>query len=209
MAAFERTLIHNNTPFDKYMRGDKKALSAQQVRGLKLFQGKANCIECHNGPLMTDEKYYNLGVPRAEDWLENGMAQVSFRYQNYSKGVTEAMYRKVKDDAGLYFRTKEKSDMGKFRTAPLRYIAYTAPYMHNGSFFDFDEVVDFYNDGGGSNEFTDGTMSKNKSKLLKPLNLSDEEKEALVAFLESLSGEEIKMATPKLPSYAPLPAVAN
>jgi len=99
--------------------------------------------------------------------------------------------------------------MGKFRTAPLRYIAYTAPYMHNGSFFDFDEVVDFYNDGGGSNEFTDGTMSKNKSKLLKPLNLSDEEKEALVAFLESLSGEEIKMATPKLPSYAPLPAVAN
>lgn len=209
MAAFERTMIHNNTPFDQYMRGDKKALSAQQVRGLKLFQGKANCIECHNGPLMTDQKYYNLGVPRAEDWLENGMAQITFRYEQYAKGVTEAMYRKIKDDAGLYYRTKQKSDMGKFRTAPLRYTAYTAPFMHNGSFFDFDEVVEFYDQGGGRNDFTDGTMAKNKTKLLKPLGLSDDEKADLVAFLESLSGPEIKISTPKLPRYAPLPAMAN
>ena len=209
MAAFERTLIHDNTPFDKYMRGDKKALSAQQVRGLKLFQGKANCIECHNGPLLTDQKYYNLGLSRAEEWSENGMAQVTFRYEQYAKGVTEKMYRKIKDDAGLYYRTKQKSDMGKFRTPPLRYTAYTAPFMHNGKFFDFDEVVDFYNDGGGSNDFTDGTMSKNKTKLLKPLGLTDGEKGDLVAFLEALSGPEIKMSTPKLPRYAPLPAMAN
>ncbi len=209
MAAFERTLIHDNTPFDKYMRGDKKALSAQQVRGLKLFQGKANCIECHNGPLLTDQKYYNLGLSRAEEWSENGMAQVTFRYEQYAKGVTEKMYRKIKDDAGLYYRTKQKSDMDKFRTPPLRYTAYTAPFMHNGKFFDFDEVVDFYNDGGGSNDFTDGTMSKNKTKLLKPLGLTDGEKGDLVAFLEALSGPEIKMSTPKLPRYAPLPAMAN
>ncbi|MHA1165289.1 MAG: cytochrome-c peroxidase [Alphaproteobacteria bacterium] len=209
MAAFERTLIHNQTPFDKYMRGDKKALTKQQISGLKLFQGKANCTECHNGPLLSDQKYYNLGVPRAEDWLENGMAQVTFRYEQYAKGVTEELYRKIKDDAGLYYRTKQKADMGKFRTAPLRYTAYTAPFMHNGSFFDFDEIVDFYNEGGGSNEFTDGTLAKSKTKLLKPLKLSDKEKEDLVAFLESLSGEEIKIPTPKLPPYAPLPAVAN
>ncbi len=209
MAAFERTLIHDNTPFDKYMRGDKSALSAQQVRGLKLFEGKANCIECHNGPLLTDQKYYNLGLPRAEEWLDNGMAQVTFRYEQYAKGVTEKMYRTIKDDAGLYYRTKQKSDMGKFRTPPLRYTAYTAPFMHAGSFFDFDEVVDFYNDGGGSNEFTDGTFAKNKTKLLKPLGLTDEEKADLVAFLESLSGPEIKMATPKLPPYAPLPPATN
>jgi cytochrome c peroxidase len=209
MAAFERTLIHDNTPFDQYMRGDKKALSEQQVRGLALFQGKANCIECHNGPLLTDQKYYNLGVPRAEDWLESGLAQITFRYEQYAKGVTEELYRKIKDDAGLYYRTKQKSDMGKFRTAPLRYIAYTAPYMHNGSFFDFEEVVEFYNDGGGDNDFTDGTLAKSKTDLLKPLGLTDDEKEDLVAFLEALSGEEIKMQTPKLPRYAPLPAVAS
>jgi cytochrome c peroxidase len=209
MAAFERTLIDNNTPFDKYMRGDKSALSAQQVRGLNLFEGKAGCANCHNGPLLTNQKYYNLGVPRAEEWLDSGLAQITFRYEQYAKGVTEEMYRKIKDDAGLYYRTKQKSDMGKFRTAPLRYIAYTAPYMHNGSFFDFDEVVDFYNAGGGTNEFTDGTMAKNKTRLLKPLGLSDTEKEDLVAFMEALSGEEIKMATPKLPPYAPLPGTAK
>ena len=209
MAAFERTLIHDNTPFDKYMRGDKTALNEQQVRGLKLFEGKANCIECHNGPLLTDQKYYNLGLPRAEEWLDNGMAQVTFRYEQYAKGVTEELYRKIKDDAGLYYRTKQKRDMGKFRTPPLRYTAYTAPFMHAGSFFDFDEVVDFYNDGGGSNEFTDGTLASNKTPLLKPLGLTDEEKADLIAFLEALSGPEIKMATPKLPPYAPLPATTN
>ena len=204
IAAFERTLIHDNTAFDKYMRGDKKALSDAQKRGLKLFQGKANCIECHNGPLLTDGKYYNLGVPRAEEWLDQGLAQITFRYEQYAKGVTEKMYRTVKDDAGLYYRTKQKRDKGKFRTPPLRYTAYTAPFMHNGSFFEFSEVIDFYNDGGGTNEF-----SANKTKLLKPLGLSDEEKEDLVAFLESLSGPEIKIATPKLPPYAPLPEVAD
>ena len=209
MAAFERTLVHDNTPFDKYMRGDKKALSAQQVRGLKLFEGKANCIECHNGPLLTDQKYYNLGLPRAEEWLDNGMAQITFRYEQYAKGVTEKMYRTIKNDAGLYYRTKEKSDMGKFRTPPLRYTAYTAPFMHAGTFFDFDELVDFYNDGGGSNEFTDGTFASSKTKLLKPLGLTDGEKADLISFLESLSGPEIKMSTPKLPPYAPLPPATN
>lgn len=204
IAAFERTMIHNNTPFDKYMRGDKSALSAEQKRGLALFQGKANCIECHNGPLLTDQKYYNLGVPRAEEWLDQGLAQITFRYEQYAKGVTEKMYRTIKDDAGLYYRTKQVRDKGKFRTPPLRYTAYTAPFMHNGTFFDFAEIVDFYNDGGGKNEF-----AANKSKLLKPLGLSDKEKEDLVAFLESLSGEELTMQTPKLPPYAPLPEVAD
>ena len=199
IAAFERTLIHDQTPFDKFMRGDKTALSAEQQRGLKLFQGKANCLECHNGPLLTDQKYYNLGVPRAEAWLNSGLAQITFRYEQYAKGVTEDMYRTIKDDAGLYYRTKQKRDKGKFRTPPLRYTAYSAPFMHNGSFFDFGELIEFYNQGGGTNEF-----SANKTKLLKPLNLSDEEKENLAAFLESLSGEEIKMQTPKLPPYAPL-----
>jgi cytochrome c peroxidase len=200
IAAFERTLIHNNTPFDKYMRGDKNALSAEQKRGLKLFQGKANCIACHNGPLLTDQRFHNLGVPRAEDWMESGLAQITFRYEQYAKGVTEKMYRKIKDDAGLYYRTKQNRDKGKFRTPPLRYTAYTAPYMHNGALFELREVVEFYNEGGGSNEF-----AANKTKILKPLKLTDEEIDDLAEFLESLSGPEIRMKTPKLPPYAPLP----
>jgi cytochrome c peroxidase len=93
------------------------------------------------------------------------------------------MYREIKDDAGVYFRTKEVADKGKFRTPSLRYTLYTAPYMHNGT-----------------NEF-----SATKTGLIKPLNLSEDEITDLVAFLESLSGDEIKVKTPKLPPYAPLP----
>ncbi len=209
IAAYERTLISNDSPFDKYLEGDTSALDDAQIRGLGLFEGKAGCINCHNGPLMTDQKYYNLGVPRADEWLDNGMAQVTFRYEQYAKGVTEQLYRIVKDDLGLYYRTKQKRDMGKFRTAPLRYTAYTAPFMHNGKFFDFEEIVDFYDEGGGENEMTDGTLAANKTPLLKPLGLSDDEKEDLVAFLESLSGPELKVTIPAIPPYAPLPAVAN
>lgn len=199
IAAFERTLVQTDTPFDKYMRGDKKALGEQQLRGKALFEGKANCIECHNGALFSDKQYYNLGVPRAFRWEEDGLAQITFRFEQYAKGVTEEMYRTIKDDAGLYYRTKEKADMGKFRVPSLRYTVYTAPYMHNGAFFDLTEVVEFYNEGGGENEF-----AANKTKLLKPLNLTDEEIEDLIAFIESLSGPEIKMQTPKLPPTAPL-----
>ncbi len=204
IAAFERTMIHKDTPVDRYLGGDKSALSDQQVAGMELFNGKAGCIQCHSGALATNQKYYNLGVPPAERWDEDGMAQVTFRYEQYAKGVTQKMYRKIKDDAGLYYRTKQKADMGKFRTAPLRYTKYTAPYMHNGAFWDLTEVVQFYNAGGGENEFTDGTMGNNKSPLIKPLGLSDKEVEDLVAFLEGFSGDEIKIEAPQLPPYAPL-----
>jgi len=201
IAAFERTLIHNDTPFDRYMRGDKTALSSQQKRGLALFQGKARCVACHNGPLLSDQKYYNIGVPPAERWEEDGLAQITFRFEQYAKGVPEHVYRTIKGDAGLYYRTKNPSDMGKFRTPPLRYTLYTAPYMHDGAFWDLGEVVAFYNAGGGENEF-----AANKTDLIKPLGLSDDEMSDLVAFLESLSGPEIKIEPPKLPAYAPLEA---
>jgi cytochrome c peroxidase len=82
----------------------------------------------------------------------------------------------------------------------LRYTLYTAPYMHNGAFFDLQEVVEFYNEGGGENEF-----AETKTDLIQPLDLTDEEIEDLVLFLEALSGEEITMSTPTLPEYAPLP----
>ncbi len=201
IAAFERTLIHRDTPVDRYLAGDESALTEQQLRGMELFNGKAGCIQCHNGANATDEAYYNIGVPPAERWEEDGLAQVTFRYELYAKGVTQDLYRRLKDDPGLYFRTKEMDDMGKFRTAPLRYTMYTAPYMHNGAFWDLEEVVQFYNAGGGENEFTDGTIAATKSPLIKPLGLSDEEVEDLVAFLEAFSGDELVVEAPELPPY--------
>ena len=204
IATFERTLIADNTPLDAYLKGDNSALSPEQKRGKKLFEGKANCIECHNGPLASDERYYNIGVPAAVRWDDDGMAQITFRFEQYAKGSTEEMYRNIKDDAGFYYRSKNKWDKGKFRTPPLRYIAYTAPYMHNGAFYTLEEVVDFYNNGGVDEEGNSTSFPKNKSPLIKPLGLSDEEKEGLLAFLEAFSGDEIEIEKPKLPDYAPL-----
>ncbi len=211
IAAFERAVLSQlDTPLDRYLQGDKTALSAQAVDGMRLFTGKANCIECHNGALLSDEKYYNLGVPRARQWATSAMHQITFRYEQYAKGVHEKLYRALKDDAGLYYTTKQKGDMGKFKTPSLRYVKFTAPYMHNGHFDSLEDVIDFYNNGGGDNEFTDGTHGvKSKTAILKPLGLTDVEKAALIAFLEALSGDEIQVEAVKVPNVAPFPDVAT
>ncbi len=204
IASYERTLVQTDTPLDNYLRGDKSALSKQQFSGKKLFEGKANCITCHNGAMATDERYYNIGVPPNLQWEESGLAQITFRYQLYGKGSNEEMYRTTKADPGFYFRTKNKWDKGKFRTPSLRYTAYTAPYMHNGAFFTMEEVIDFYNAGGVADDGRTTGYPKTKSNLIKPLGLSDEEKEDLLSFIEAFSGDEIKVVKPILPKYAPL-----
>jgi len=204
IAAFERTIVQTDTPFDDYMRGDDAALSDAQKRGLDLFAGKANCIACHNGALLSDEQYYNTGVPPYDGWETDPLAQITFRFEIFAKGSTQEMYRSVKDDPGLYFRAKYAPHKGKFRTPSLRYTKYTFPYMHNGMLETLRDVVVFYNDGGGENEF-----AKTKSPLIQPLGLTDGEIDDLVAFLESLSGDEILIDEPDLPEMEPLPAVQN
>ncbi|MCR9088874.1 MAG: c-type cytochrome [Rhodobacteraceae bacterium] len=204
LAAYQRTLVQTDTPFDTYMRGDDDALTDQQKRGLKLFTGKANCVACHSGPMLTNEAYYNIGVPPYDGWEDDPIAQITFRFELYAKGVTEDMYRTTKDDPGLYFRTKQKDDKGKFRVPSLRYTAYTYPYMHNGMLETLRDVVVFYNEGGGENEF-----AATKSDLIQPLGLSDEEVDDIVAFLGSLSGDEILPEIPEIPVMEPLPTVQN
>ena len=194
IAAFERTIIQPDTPFDNYMRGDKGAISDSAKRGLALFGGKAGCSKCHSGPLLSDERFHRLGVPENPIFEEDPLRQITFRFEQYAKGVPEEMYRKTRTDLGLYYRSKRKEHIGKFRTPSLRYTTYTMPYMHNGAFFTLDEVIDFYNEGGGQGLSV-------TSSLLKPLGLSDTEKQELLAFLETLSGEEIIVAPPELPPY--------
>ncbi|MCV0425045.1 MAG: cytochrome-c peroxidase [Roseibium sp.] len=204
IAAFERTLVQTDTPFDNYMRGDDAAFDDAQKRGLNLFTGKAGCSQCHNGALLSNEKYYNLGVPAYDGWEDDDLAQITFRYELYAKGSTEEMYRSYKDDPGVYFRAKDKQHLGKFRVPSLRYTKYTAPYMHNGMIETLEDVIEFYNQGGGENQF-----AETKSELIKPLGLNDGEKADLLAFLESLSGERIVMEEPELPEYDILPAASN
>ena len=200
IAAFERTLVSKpeNVPFDRFAKGDRKALADDARRGLALFQGKAGCAQCHSGPLTSDESYHNLGVPKNPVFEEDPLRQITLRYQHMIRGVSEKLYREADRDLGLYYTTKVEADRGKFRTPSLRELKYTPPYMHNGAFFTLEEVVDFYDQGGGND--------LKKSPLLRPLRLTAEEKKDLLAFLLSLSSDKpLLVAPPALPDYAALP----
>jgi cytochrome c peroxidase len=193
VAAYQRTLNSKNVPFDAYLKGDDKAINGAAKLGYKLFAGKANCIKCHDGPLLSDDRYHNLGVPPSPDFLSSPNKQITFRFEQASNGVPRKMYESARDDFGLYYVTKRAGDIGKFRTASLRELKHTAPYMHNGVFKTLAEVIDFYNQGGGKHP--------NKSPLLKPLTLTKDQKADLLAFLESLSGDPLADKPPPLPEY--------
>lgn len=194
IASFERAeMISRDSPFDEYLAGDEDALSDDAKKGLALFNGKARCIACHNGPLMSDEDYHFLDLPQNKLFEKDPLRQVALRYQHYIRGVPEEVYRTADSDLGLYYTTKKDSDRGRFRTPSLRYLEYTAPYMHNGVFGTIEDVIDFYDRGGGDDP--------NQSPLIQPLNLTEDEKFELAEFLYSLSGSEIRIQTPKLPEY--------
>jgi len=127
IAAYERTVLSGNAPYDRYKAGDEKALSAGAVRGMKLFFGKARCSACHSGPNFTDNGFHNIGV---------GMDA-------------------KEPDPGRFAVTKLLGDTGSFKTPTLREIARTAPYMHDGSHATLKQVVEYYNKGGISNPYLD------------------------------------------------------
>ena len=164
IAAYERTVLSTNSAFDKYVLGAQKAMDEAAVRGLALFKGKARCILCHNGPNFTDNQFHNLGVPQVGP---------------------------MKEDLGRFAVSRAEKDRGAFKTPTIRSITETAPYMHDGAFKTLEEVVEFMDQGGGSNP--------NLSPLVKPLNLTAEEKSDLVAFLKALAGEPIPFSMPQLP----------
>ncbi len=193
VATFERTIVSRNVPFDAYLQGDESALSDDARAGLDLFNNKARCIACHNGALISDDSYHNTGVPTSPLFSQSVLNQITFRFQHWSKGVSEDLYNKATVDLGLYYVTKLDSDKGKFRTPGLRDVCFTAPYMHNGVFNTLEEVVAFYNQGGGDDP--------NKDTLLQPLNLTEIEQAYLIAFLESLCGDKIIIDAPFLPPY--------
>lgn len=127
ISAYERTIISDDSPFDRYMRGDKAAISAAALRGKALFEGKASCISCHSGALLTDEQHHNIGVPPHPDFATDVQRQIAMRERIRGKGIAEEVYLRLDRDPGRYLETKKSEDMGKFRTPPLRYLAYTAP----------------------------------------------------------------------------------
>ena len=125
------------------------------------------------------------------------VAQITHRWQQVQRGVTESAYRNAGIDMGLHYQTKNPKDIGKFRTPSLRELKHTAPYMHNGTLATLEEVVDFYDRGDGT--------GVNKSLRVRTLGLTVQERRDLVAFLEALSMDELPPSEPPvLPPYAPL-----
>ncbi|KAF0143885.1 MAG: cytochrome c peroxidase [Nitrospirae bacterium] len=186
IAAFERTLISVNSPLDRYLKGDKNALSEDAKKGLRIFEDKG-CLDCHHGVNLSDDKFYALNVPENPDLMDEPRVTATMRF--VAKVYHYKDYRNLKEDPGRYLITKNKKDWKAFRTPTVREIAKTGPYMHNGIFATLDEVIDFLDEGGGKG-----------NKALKPLGLTADEKKYLKTFMvEALTGEEIKIKYPELP----------
>ena len=130
IAAYERTVVSGDSPYDRYVAGDKTALTDAQQRGLTVFFGRGRCVTCHVGFNFTDESYRNLGV-----------------------GIDAP-----EPDLGRYAVTRRDEDRGAFKTPTLRDVARTAPYMHDGSEATLIDVVEFYDRGGKLNPWLSKDM---------------------------------------------------
>ncbi|MEM9578244.1 MAG: cytochrome c peroxidase [Pseudomonadota bacterium] len=173
---FMKTIQSRNAPIDT---GD---LSAAAGRGQVIFEGKGNCSVCHSGSRFTDDQPHNTGVPTNPDiWAD---PERHSAFVTYAKFMGVPNYMNLREDIGAYIRTHRDETRRSFLTPTLRELTYTAPYMHNGVFATLQEVVDFYDAGGGDDPL--------KDSILQPLGLVPSEKADLIAFLESLSGDSFE-----------------
>lgn len=120
IASFERTILSGNSPYDRFLSGDKNALSPKAKRGLQIFERSGECSECHNGYNLTNEKFASLGIGPDQKPPDLGLAGI----------------------------TGKRSDEGKFKVPTLREVEHTGPYMHDGREKTLDDVLEFYRKGG-------------------------------------------------------------
>lgn len=186
LAVFQRHfIVTGESAFDKYMKGDKAALSESALRGLKLFVGEAGCTACHNGPNFTDSDFHDMGLG-PNPMLTDERHQEVLKFDAKRKDVES--WQEVTTDPGRYLVTHDEKDRGKFKTPTLRNLQDTGPYMHDGRYRTLEQVLEHYNRGGDK--------TPNQDARVRPLNLSADRLADLRAFLESLRGSlpEIEMA---------------
>lgn len=193
IASYERSLLSANSRFDRWRYGgDGKAMTSEEIQGFKLFTGKAHCFSCHTGDekkaLFTDNKFHNTGIGWSRT-MNGSKTQYRVRlapgvYVDVDEKSIHSNSEPVQGDVGRYEVTLNPADRWAYRTPTLRNVALTAPYMHDGSIQTLEEVVEFYDKGGIDNT--------GKDPLLRPLNLTPAEKSALVAFLRTLTGDNVQ-----------------
>ncbi len=154
LAAFERSIVSATSKYDLYLQGEAM-LTEEEMLGMELFNSdELQCASCHSSALFTDYEYHNIGL-----------------YLEYA-------------DPGRERISLDQNDWGKFKTPSLRNVAFTAPYMHNGSLNTLEEVIDFFAGGGESHP--------NKDQRIQGFEINQTEKDALIAFLNCLSDESLR-----------------
>ncbi len=195
IAAFERTVIAGNSPFDRYFYGgETDALTDQQKRGFDLFVNQGRCVSCHvieqTQALFTDNRFHNIGV--GINNIQKDVPELATNFLEAERTVSEVDVEVLTDartsELGRFAINRDFDDLGSFKTPTLRNVAVTAPYMHDGSVETLKDVVVHYNNGGVTdvgdpvNDFLSGGI--------RPLNLEEEQIDDLVAFMEALTSPE-------------------
>jgi cytochrome c peroxidase len=161
LATFERTIVAATAPFDRWINGDESAIDTSAKRGFVLFNGKAGCANCHEGPSFSDFSFHDIGIAHEDDIGRGRLFPTSVKLQH------------------------------AFKVPTLRDVARRAPYGHDGSLPTLEALVEAYNTGG--------IDRASRSELIRPLGLNTAEKQDLIAFLNTLTGEATPFELPVLP----------
>ncbi len=194
IAAFERTQLSGNSPFDRFIKGDQTAITDGQKQGWQLFKSKGKCIECHSfansSPFFTDFKFHNSGIgvnAKGPEQLTYASQKIIASSRSDDVDPAVMAHRIDFSELGRFLVTKQPKDIGAFKTPTLRDVELTAPYMHNGSLRTLLDVVRYYNRGGEKNA--------NLDEKIRPLGLSDEEMSHIVEFLRALTSDDVLKQT--------------
>jgi cytochrome c peroxidase len=204
IAAFERTKVAGGSPFDHYFYGgESKALTEAQKRGFDLYVNKGRCVSCHvieqTQALFTDNRFHNVGVGIND--IQNDVPALAGEFLKAKATLAEVDVKILGDkrtsELGRFAISREFEGLGAFKTPTLRNVAVTPPYMHDGSLKTLKDVVVHYNNGGVTKE--NDPVNDFLSSGIRPLNLTDQEIDDLVSFMEALTS----------PEYASLPSAAR
>jgi cytochrome c peroxidase len=195
IAAFERTVVAGNSPFDRYFyAGEKDALTDAQRRGFELYVNKGRCVSCHvieqTQATFTDGRFHNVGVGINE--IQTDVPALADEYLKADLTGEEVDHEVLTDkrssELGRFAVTTEFDGLGAFKTPTLRNVAVTAPYMHDGSKATLRDVMVHYNNGGVTNE--GDHVNDFLSGGIRPLDLTEDEIDDLVAFMDALTSPE-------------------